>query len=152
MKNVYLEQVILNGINVQTRAEKIRLQESEVRTMLTVFSYAKWISHHGFLLEKWPVSGKFHKDVIKRIVTYVILSLSFSKVGMTVHQHILWASCLNFWWNEGYLCILICLTFQVAIQTIIPLLCVSYLSHCNYMPKWLYSSRFYYRGNVKLSL
>jgi hypothetical protein len=39
--------------------------------MLTAFFDAEGIIHHEFMLEKQTVNSKFHKEVIKRLVTRV---------------------------------------------------------------------------------
>jgi ribosomal protein S20 len=45
--------------------EKVRMQNSQVKTMLTVFFYAKRIIHHEILQEKQTVNGQFYKQVTK---------------------------------------------------------------------------------------
>jgi hypothetical protein len=55
----------------KVKAQKVRMQKSQVKTMLTAFFYAKGIIHHEFLPEKHTVNGKFYKEVIKRLSTQV---------------------------------------------------------------------------------
>jgi hypothetical protein len=47
------------------------MQKLWVKTMLTALFHAKGIDiiHHEFVLEKQAVNGKFHKEVIKRLIT-----------------------------------------------------------------------------------
>jgi hypothetical protein len=52
-------------------AQKVRLQKSLVKTMLTAFFYAKGIIHKEFVPEKQTVNSKFHKEVIKGLITQV---------------------------------------------------------------------------------
>jgi hypothetical protein len=49
------------------KAEKVRMQKSRVRTMLTEFFDAKGIIHHEFVPKKQIVNGKFYKELIKRL-------------------------------------------------------------------------------------
>jgi hypothetical protein len=49
------------------KAQKMRMQKSKVKTMLTAIFYAKGIIHHEFVLEKQTVNSKFYKEVIKRL-------------------------------------------------------------------------------------
>jgi hypothetical protein len=46
------------------------MQKLRVKTMLTAFFDAKGINiiHHEFVPEKQAVNGKFHKEVIKRLI------------------------------------------------------------------------------------
>jgi hypothetical protein len=71
MKNVYQEQVCLIGIKGSKAAQKVRMQKSQMKAMLTDFLYAKDIIDHEFVPEKQTVNGKFYKEVIKRLVTRV---------------------------------------------------------------------------------
>jgi hypothetical protein len=50
-------------------AQKVRMQKSRVKTILTAFFYAKGIIHHEFVPQKQIVNGKFYKEVIKRLIT-----------------------------------------------------------------------------------
>jgi hypothetical protein len=68
VKNVYREQVCLDGIKSSKAAQKVRMQKLRLKTMLTAFFYAKDIIHHKYVPEKQTVNGKFHKEVIKRLV------------------------------------------------------------------------------------
>jgi hypothetical protein len=43
-------------------AQKLRMQKSRVKKMLTEFFYVKGIIHHEFVPEKQTVNGKFHKE------------------------------------------------------------------------------------------
>jgi hypothetical protein len=52
-------------------AQKVRMQKSWVKTMMTAFFYAKGIIHHKFVPDKQTENGKFHKDMIKRLVAQV---------------------------------------------------------------------------------
>jgi hypothetical protein len=52
-------------------AQKVRMQKSQVKTMLTVFFGAKGVIHHKFVQEKQTVNGKFYKGVIKRLIPQV---------------------------------------------------------------------------------
>jgi hypothetical protein len=54
-----------------TEPQNVRMQKSRVKTMLTLFFDAKVIIHHEFLPEKQTVNGKFHKELIKRLVSRV---------------------------------------------------------------------------------
>jgi hypothetical protein len=53
------------------KAHKVRMQKSQVKTMLTAFFDAKRIIHHGFVPEKQTVNSKFYKEVIKRLIAQV---------------------------------------------------------------------------------
>jgi hypothetical protein len=53
------------------KAQKVRMQKSWVKKMFAAFFYAKGIIHHEFVLEKETVSGKFYKEVMKRLITRV---------------------------------------------------------------------------------
>jgi CRISPR/Cas system-associated protein Csm6 len=78
-------------------AQKVRMQKSWVKTMLTAFFNAKGITHHEFVPEKQTVNGKFYKEVIKRFITQVHhVRAEFQEVGpgifcTTMYQRILWA-------------------------------------------------------------
>jgi hypothetical protein len=52
VKNVYREQVCLNGIRVTYESSESENAKSRVKTMLTASSDAKGIIHHEFVLEK----------------------------------------------------------------------------------------------------
>jgi hypothetical protein len=52
-------------------AQKLRMQKSRVKTMLTAFYDAKGIIHHESVPEKRTVHGKLHKGVIRRLVARV---------------------------------------------------------------------------------
>jgi hypothetical protein len=63
-------------------AQKMMMQKSLVKTMLTAFFYAKSIIHHEFVPEKQTVNGKFHEEVIKRLVARVYhIMPEFQKSG-----------------------------------------------------------------------
>jgi hypothetical protein len=47
------------------------MQKSRVKTMLTVFFYAKGTVHHEFMSAEQAVNGKFYKEVIKRLIARV---------------------------------------------------------------------------------
>jgi hypothetical protein len=47
-------------------AQKVIMQTSRLKTMLTAFFDAKGIIHHEFVPVKQTLNGKFHKEVIKR--------------------------------------------------------------------------------------
>jgi hypothetical protein len=47
------------------------MQKSRVKTTLTAFFYAKGIIHDEFGPEKQTVSGKFYKEVIKRLIARI---------------------------------------------------------------------------------
>jgi hypothetical protein len=49
-------------------AQKLRMQNSRMKTMLTAFFDTKGVIHHEFVAEKQTVNGIFHKDVINRLV------------------------------------------------------------------------------------
>jgi hypothetical protein len=49
-------------------AQKVRMQESRVKIILTAFLYTKSIIHHEFVPEKQTVNCKFHKEAIKRSI------------------------------------------------------------------------------------
>jgi hypothetical protein len=66
VKNVYREQVCLNGIKRSKAAQKVKMQKSRVKIMLTAFFHAKDIIHQEFVPEKQTVKGKFYKEGIKR--------------------------------------------------------------------------------------
>jgi hypothetical protein len=81
------------------------MQKARVKTMLTAFFDAKRIVHHEFVPEKQTVSGKFSKEAIKTSLEFIMLGLSYRKVGpgifcTTVHRHILRALFPSFWRNE----------------------------------------------------
>jgi hypothetical protein len=83
-------------------SQKVRMQESRVKTVLTTFFDAKGIIHHEFVPQKQTVNGKFYKDLIKR---FIALNLSFRKVGpgifcTTVHRRILRALAPSFGRNK----------------------------------------------------
>jgi hypothetical protein len=92
------------------KAQKLRLQKSRVKTMLTAIFDAKGVIHHEFLLEKHTVNSKFYKEVIKRLSARVHhIRPEFQKVGpgifcMTMHWHILYALFQSFWRNKGSPC------------------------------------------------
>jgi hypothetical protein len=91
--------VCLNGIKGSKAAQKVRMQKSWVKTMLTAFFDAKDIIHHEFVPENQTVNGTFHEKVIKRLV--IALGQSFRKMGhgvfcATVHQCILWVFSMSF--------------------------------------------------------
>jgi hypothetical protein len=50
------------------KAQKVRMQKSRVKTMLTAFFGAEGIIHHKFVPEKQTVNSKFYKVVIKRLI------------------------------------------------------------------------------------
>jgi hypothetical protein len=52
-------------------AQKVRMQKSQVKTMLTAFFDSEGIIRHEFVQEKLTVNGKFYKEVIKRLVVRV---------------------------------------------------------------------------------
>jgi hypothetical protein len=88
------------------KAQNVRMQKSQMKTMLTAFFDAKGIIHHKFVPGKQPVKGKFHKEM--NTIEFV-LGLSFRKVGpgtfcTSMQWHILRAFSPNFWRNEGSLC------------------------------------------------
>jgi uncharacterized membrane protein YqaE (UPF0057 family) len=41
--------------------QKMRMNKTWVKTMLTAFSYAKGIIHHEFVQEKQTINGQFYK-------------------------------------------------------------------------------------------
>jgi hypothetical protein len=49
-------------------AQKLRMQKSLMKTLLTAFFDAKCIIDHEFVQEKQVVNGKFYKHVIKRLI------------------------------------------------------------------------------------
>jgi hypothetical protein len=51
--------------------QKVRMQKSRVRTMLTAFFDADSIIHHEFVQGKQTVNGKYYKEVIKRLIARV---------------------------------------------------------------------------------
>jgi hypothetical protein len=57
---------VFERIKGSMKGKKVRMQKSEVKTVLTVFFYAKGIIHHEFVPEKQAVNGKCYKEVIKR--------------------------------------------------------------------------------------
>jgi hypothetical protein len=52
-------------------AQKVGIQKSWVKTMLTAFFDAEGIIHHEFVLEKQTVNNKFYNEVIKRLIARV---------------------------------------------------------------------------------
>jgi hypothetical protein len=86
------------------------MQKSRVKTMLTVFFYAKDIIHHEIVPEKQTVDGRFYKEVTKKLIAeFIALGLSFRKVGpgifcTTMHRRILRALPPSFWRGEGSPC------------------------------------------------
>jgi hypothetical protein len=54
-------------------AQKLRLQKSGVKTMLTVFFDTKCIIRHEFMVEKQTAIGKFYKEIIKESGFWYIL-------------------------------------------------------------------------------
>jgi hypothetical protein len=74
--------------------------------------YAKRIIHHEFVPEKQTVNGKFHKEVIKKLVARVHrVRPEFQESGSwyllhctALHRRILRASSPRFCRNEGSLC------------------------------------------------
>jgi hypothetical protein len=60
--------VCLNGIKGSKVAQKVRMQKSRMKTMLTEFVYAKGIIHHEYVPENQTVNGKYYKKVIKRLI------------------------------------------------------------------------------------
>jgi hypothetical protein len=70
VKNIYREQVSEWHKRFK-EAQKVRMQKSRVKTMLTAFFYAKGIIHHEYEPEKQTVNGKFYKEVIKRLIARV---------------------------------------------------------------------------------
>jgi hypothetical protein len=62
--------------------QKLRMQKSRVKTMLTAFFYVKGTIHHIFVPEKQTVNGKFYKDVMKRLIARVQrVKLEFQESG-----------------------------------------------------------------------
>jgi hypothetical protein len=53
------------------KAQKLRMQKSWVKTMLTAFFDAKGIIHHEFVHKQQTVNGKYYKNVIKRLIAQV---------------------------------------------------------------------------------
>jgi hypothetical protein len=51
----------------EPKAQKVIMQKSRVKTMLTAFFYDKDIIHHKFVPEKQTTNGKFYKEMIKRL-------------------------------------------------------------------------------------
>jgi hypothetical protein len=47
------------------------MKKLQVKTMLTEFFNFKGVIHDEFVLEKQTVNGKFHKEMIKRLVARV---------------------------------------------------------------------------------
>jgi hypothetical protein len=65
-----------------TEAQKVRMQKSPVKAMLTAFFYDKGIVHHEFVLENQAVNGKFYKEVIKSLIARVRrVKLEFQESG-----------------------------------------------------------------------
>jgi hypothetical protein len=58
-------------LKIVQRPQKMRMQKSRVKTMLTAFFYAKSIIHHECVPEKQTVNGKFYKEVISRFIARV---------------------------------------------------------------------------------
>jgi hypothetical protein len=52
-------------------AQKVRMQKSRVKGMLTTFFDAKGIIIHKFVPKKRTANGKFHREVIKKLVARV---------------------------------------------------------------------------------
>jgi hypothetical protein len=52
-------------------AQKVRMQKSSVKTMLTGFFDVKGITRHEFMPEKHTVNGKFYEEVNKRLSAQV---------------------------------------------------------------------------------
>jgi hypothetical protein len=78
------------------KVQKVRMQKSRVKTLLTAFFYAKGIIHHEFLPEKQIVNGKFNKEVIKRLIVLVHrVRPEFQESG---------SRSPSFWRNEGSPC------------------------------------------------
>jgi hypothetical protein len=50
------------------KSQKVRMQKSRVKTMLTALFDAKGIIHHEFVPEKQTVNGKCYKEVIKGLL------------------------------------------------------------------------------------
>jgi hypothetical protein len=50
------------------KAQKVRMQEWRLGTMLTAFFCAKCIIHREFVPERQTVNAKFYKEMIKRFV------------------------------------------------------------------------------------
>jgi hypothetical protein len=76
LKSAYSEECLLRTSVFEwheryIEAQKVRMQKLHVKTMLTAFFYAKSIIHHELVPEKQTVNGKFHEEVIKRLVTQV---------------------------------------------------------------------------------
>jgi hypothetical protein len=52
-------------------AQKVRMQKSLVKTMLTAYFDAKEVIHHEFVQKQQTVNGKYCKEVIKGLFTQV---------------------------------------------------------------------------------
>jgi hypothetical protein len=91
-------------------AQKVKMQKSRVKTMLTAIFYAEGIIHHKFVPEKQTVIGKFYKEVIKRLIARVhCVRPEFQESGSwhLLHDNALAHSSdtvSEFWRNKGFLC------------------------------------------------
>jgi hypothetical protein len=57
------------------KVQKVRMQKSRVKTILTACFDAKGIIHHEFVPQKQTVNGKFYKEVIKGLIARVRVGL-----------------------------------------------------------------------------
>jgi hypothetical protein len=63
-------------------AQKVRMQKFAGENNVNCIFDAKGIIHHEFVPEEQTVNGRFHKEMIKRLIERVhCVSLSFRKVG-----------------------------------------------------------------------
>jgi hypothetical protein len=75
LKSVYIEGLSRTSVfewhKMFKADQKVRMQTSRAKTMLTAFFDAKGIIHHEFLQEQQIVNGKYNKEVFKRLITQV---------------------------------------------------------------------------------
>jgi hypothetical protein len=89
------------------KVQKVTMQKSRVKTMLTAFSDVEGIIHHEFVPEKQTVTVNFiNRDWS---LDFSVVGLSFRKMGpgifcTTMHRRILRALSSSFWRKEGFPC------------------------------------------------
>jgi hypothetical protein len=64
------------------KAQKIGMQKSRVKIMLTAFLDAKGVIHHEFVPQKQTVNGRLYKKLIERMITRVhLFRPEFQEIG-----------------------------------------------------------------------
>jgi transposase len=76
LKSAYVEECLSRTSGVEwhkmfKEAQKVIMQKSRLKKMLTALFDAKGVIDHEFVQEKQTVNGKFYKEVIKRLIARV---------------------------------------------------------------------------------